>query len=119
MSNSWWERKLGTEAQRAPSHPPSIPTPPPQAAPVPARAVENSQQVDLTQDNFVDAAQTWQGGEGARTETQSCPSCGSSLYFSRSNSGTMVTQAGQVSAAPRCYECGYMPGRDMQGQPPA
>lgn len=119
MSSSWWERKLGNPAQRPPSHPPAAPAPPPQLRPVPQHTVTQSQQINLTQDNFVDAAQTWQGGEASRKETQNCPSCGSSLFFSRANAGSMVSQAGMVSAAPRCYECGYMPGRAAQGVPPA
>lgn len=120
MSASWWEKKLGNpQPTRQPSHPPAAPAPPPRLNPIPQPARQQSQQVHLTQDNFVDAAQTWQGGEAAIKETQNCPNCGSSLYFSRSNSGGMVSQSGMVTAAPRCYECGFMPGRQMQGVPPA
>jgi hypothetical protein len=120
MSSSWWERKLANpQPTRQPSHPPAAPAPPPRLAPVPQQTVQQSQQVHLTEDNFVDAAQSWQGGEASKKELQTCPNCGSNLYFSRSNSGGMVAQSGVVNAAPRCYECGFMPGRQMQGVPPA
>lgn len=119
MSTSWWEKKLGVPQQRQPSHPPAAPSPPPHLPQMKPQVQQQSTQVNLTEDNFVDAAQTWQGGEALRRETQSCPNCGSSLFFSRSNSGGMVSTNGMVTAAPRCYECGFMPGREMQGVPPA
>ena len=58
-----------------------------------------------------EALRLWQGGEGARRESGSCPECGSHLVFSRSK-GTTVNGA---APAPRCYECGWN-GRYSQGE---
>lgn len=112
--SDWWSKKLAnpqrTEARPLPPLTPPQTPPPwvPQAPQPPAQ---------ITDENALDAALTWRGGEGTRTETTSCPNCGSDLYFSRANSGGMVTPRGMATPAPRCYSCGFTPGHPMQGMP--
>jgi len=109
-SSGWWAKKLGTPAppqqQQAPSYPATGPVyrgP----APLPP-ATENTQ---VTKDNVVEMAGRWQGGQGTKTETSTCPQCGSGDYFSRTNvpgSKVINTNSGSTSgAAPHCYSCGY------------
>lgn len=110
-SSSWWAKKLANDQREvAPvSTPPTSAPPPPRVAPVPPMTQQSAPNIQVTGDNFAEASTMWQGGEATRTEVQSCPNCGSHLYFSRSNSGSSV--------APRCYECGFTEGRPMQGVP--
>jgi hypothetical protein len=74
--------------------------------------------MQVTGENINQAAGLWQGGQGTKTETSLCPNCGSDLFFSRSNSGSVISQNGMATPAPRCYSCGYTVGREMQGIPP-
>lgn len=107
-TGNWWVKKLGNPAQTPPTVPPlSTPTrvpPMPPATPVQGETLSET-------------GLAWRGGDATRTETARCPNCGSDLYFSRSNGGTTVTSGGLASPAPRCYACGYTPGRSMQGMP--
>lgn len=75
--------------------------------------------VTVTADNFAEASTHWQGGDATRQESQNCPNCGSNLFFTRANAGTLYSQNGMAAPAPRCYACGFTPGREMQGVPPA
>lgn len=109
---SWWAAKL---AAQTPTQQPVLP---PTSAPAPARlpsipqpTVQSAPNVAVTGENISEVAMLWTGGEATRTETSRCPNCGGDHFFSRSNAGSMV--------APRCYDCGYTQGRQMQGLPPA
>jgi hypothetical protein len=114
--SDWWSKKLNTPRHDPPpaSRPPDRVLP---AMPPPQQRVTPS--VTVTPDNFAEASTHWQGGDATRTEHGSCPNCGSDLYFSRANAGTLISQNGQAAPAPRCYACGFTPGREMQGVPPA
>ena len=112
--SDWWAKKLGNQP---PARQPLPPLAPP-APPAPRWQPETPQPpAQITDENALDAAFTWKGGEGTRTETTPCPQCGSDLYFSRANSGGMVTPRGMAAPAPRCYSCGFTPGHPMQGMP--
>lgn len=115
MSSSWWERNLGT-----PRHdPPPATRPPDRTLPaMPRQTPQNAPNIQVNADNFAEASTHWSGGDAARTEQQSCPSCGSDLYFSRANAGSVYSQNGSAAPTPRCYACGFSPGREMQGVPP-
>lgn len=111
-SDSWWTRKLVGDAPPVrTSTPPASPPAPVRIPPRPPVTQRSAPNVQVTGENFAEASTLWQGGDGVRTEVQSCPNCGSDLYFSRSNSGSRV--------APRCYACGFTDGRPMQGVPSA
>lgn len=69
----------------------------------------------VTSDNFLEAAEQYQGGEGSRNSGR-CPNCGSGNYFAIQ--GSIVSQNGMASAPPRCYDCNFVPGRTSQGMPP-
>ena len=114
--SDWWSRKLSAPKQDLPpaSRPPDriLPAmPPPQQRTTP--------NVTVTADNFAEASTHWQGGDATRQESQNCPNCGSNLFFTRANAGTLYSQNGMAAPAPRCYACGFTPGREMQGVPPA
>lgn len=121
-SSSWWARKLGTEPQQpapqwspapvqtVPGHAASYPaTGPAYQGPPPMGA--QTQHIQVTKDNVVALTGLWQGGQGTKTETQRCPQCGSSDYFSRANvSGSKMvnTNSGTMAhAAPHCFDCGH------------
>ena len=113
-TSSWWSKKLGTEPQRP------LYTPQPQyqqPSPQYPQQQQQQQQPQVTADNLLDAAHAWRGGEATRKETRNCPSCGSDLYFSRTNGGGVPTERGMVTPDPRCYSCGYTEGHQMQGMP--
>lgn len=86
---------------------------------MPQPTAQSAPNIAVTQDNIGEVAMLWQGGEATRRETGRCPQCGSDLYFSRTNTGGIASSAGMSTPAPRCYECGYTEGRQMQGLPPA
>lgn len=113
--STWWERKLN-----APAHtPPPASRPPDRNLPrLPEQTPRNAPNIQVNADNFAEASTHWSGGEGTRTETGICPNCGSDLYFSRSNAGAVYSERGTAAPAPRCYACGFTPGREMQGVPP-
>lgn len=81
----------------------------------------------MARGDVIGAAYAWEGGEGTKTETNKCPQCGSSNYFSRQNrpapgvnvgggaSGTLVTQNGRFQVASRCFDCNYNGLYDLQG----
>lgn len=117
MSSSWWSKKLGTPA--APPPPATAPLPPARIAPVPQHDERTVRNVQVTGENFAETSALWEGGDATRTETSSCPNCGSDLYFSRSNAGGVMGQSGSAAPTPRCYACGFSPGREMQGVPPS
>jgi len=114
--NDWWSRKLNAPKQE----PPTATRPPDRILPaMPPPAQRMTPQMTVTPDNFAEASTHWQGGDAARQEAQNCPNCGSNLFFSRANAGTLYSQSGMAAPAPRCYACGFTPGREMQGVPPA
>lgn len=113
--SDWWTRKLSGN----PSSPPPANRPPDRVLPrLPEQTPKNAPQIQVNADNFAEASTHWTGGEATRTETGNCPNCGSDLYFSRSNGGAVYSERGQAAPAPRCYACGFTPGREMQGVPP-
>lgn len=87
------------------------PPPQPQYQPQVPQYQHPQQQVEVTLDNIVQAAAAWRGGEGTRTETQRCPSCGSDHYFSRAQGAHRGPPP-----APICYSCGHT-GLFQQGDP--
>lgn len=113
--SDWWARKLNAPKQDLPpaSRPPDRVLP---AMPPPQQRVTPN--VTVTPDNFAEASTHWQGGDATRQEAQNCPNCGSNLFFSRANAGTLYSQNGMAAPAARCYACGFTPGREMQGVPP-
>lgn len=115
--SGWWDKKLNA----APRHDlPPANRPPDRVLPaMPPAQQRVTPNIAVTADNFAEASTHWQGGDATRTEYGSCPNCASDLYFSRSNAGTIYNQAGAAAPAPRCYACGFSPGREMQGVPPA
>lgn len=117
MSSSWWSKKLGTDQPATPP-PATRPPDPVRLPPVPQHNSQTVQNVQVTGENFASTSSMWQGGDATRTETSNCPNCGSDLYFSRTNAA-MITQSGSASPTPRCYACGFAPGREMQGAPPS
>ena len=115
--SDWWSRKLNTTPRQ---DPPPATRPPDRVLPaMPPPAQRVTPQMTVTGENFAEASTHWQGGDAARTEHGMCPNCGSDLYVSRANAGTLISQNGQAAPAPRCYACGFTPGREMQGVPPA
>lgn len=114
--SDWWSRKLGGQPHVPP---PAEPRPPARVAPMPPQTPKNAPHIQVTAENFAEASTMWSGGDASRTEHGNCPNCGSALYFSRANGGTLYSERGQATPAPRCYECGFSPGREMQGVPPA
>lgn len=53
-------------------------------------------------------AKMWRGGEATRTETDTCPRCGSGHYFSNRGSVQFNATSGQSSPPkPTCFTCGY------------
>ena len=112
-TSSWWSKKLGTEQQQ---QQPSSARPNMHTTHALPSYAPQSQQPQVTPTNLMEAAGAWNGGE-ARKETQSCPNCGSNLFFSRSNTGSMPTEWGMATPPPRCYSCGYTVGRPMPGIP--
>ncbi len=116
MSSGWWEKKLGS----TPAAPPPAVRPPDRTLPrLPEQTPRNAPSIQVTPDNFAEASTHWQGSQAAREGTGMCPNCGSDLFFSRSNTGTVMSDRGMAAPAPRCYACGFTPGREMQGAPPA
>lgn len=117
-SSSWFARHLGT----APPAQPQAYQPPPQQYQQPQAPVYPQQQGYPPQGypqqqapqmppqapainsihDVVPAMGMWQGGEGTRTETQRCPSCGGDHFFSRSQGARRGPPP-----APTCYDCGY------------
>lgn len=119
--STWWERKLSPQPnQQRPAPTNYPPTPAPAPAPSRVAPLPQSNQPQVTPENFAEASTQWAGGEATARETSNCPNCGSSLFFSRDNAGGLRSQSGMsVAPAARCYECGYTDGRDLQGAPPA
>lgn len=124
-SSDWYARKLGNQQPSSytrSSTPPSGPSAPARIEQVPQHTRAQQPEVQVTAENMAEAAALWQGGQGTKTETQSCPNCGSHLYFSRSNgtgesggSGAKVfTHSGAMPVAARCFSCGYSPNKPMQ-----
>lgn len=113
MSSDWWARKLGNAPAAAPQQPsyPQYPTTQQPSHRPPPMGGGDTQHIQVTKDNVVELAGRWQGGQGTKTETQRCPSCGSGDYFSRANvsgSRTINTNSGVAAhAAPHCFDCGY------------
>lgn len=86
---------------------------------MPPPAQRTTPNVTVTPENFAEASTHWQGGDASRQEAMDCPNCGSNLFFSRGNTGNVMSPRGMAQPAPRCYSCGFSPGREMQGEPPA
>lgn len=118
MSSSWWAKKLGSAVSTTPPPPATRPLDPVRLPQVPQHNEQTAQNVQVTGENFAQTSTMWRGGDATRNETSICPNCGSDLFFSRSNAGTVVSQNGMASPTPRCYACGFAPGREMQGAPP-
>jgi hypothetical protein len=116
MSNGWWERKLGQPRREIPPATQPVDRSLPR---LPEQTPKNVPNITVTNDNFAEVSTQWSGGEATRREQMPCPNCGSELFFSRTNAGTVMSAGGMSSPAPRCYACGYSPGREMQGVPPA
>lgn len=50
----------------------------------------------------------WQGNpRGGAAETELCPDCGSSNYFSRASEAKINQYGQRVLPAPECFNCGY------------
>lgn len=118
-SASWYARKLaGSPAPstytapptNAPNYP-SGPAAPPYVPPVPPSSTPQ-----VTGENIAQVAGLWKGGQATKTETTRCPHCNSDHFFSMSNApgNRIATQNGMMSAAPRCYSCGYTTRHGMQ-----
>lgn len=116
--SDWWAKKLGQPEQpaRVWNQPPQRATPP---ITPPERTYQQAQgqDIEVNVENVFEATKVWQGGEANRKGIGNCPNCNSHLYFSRTNTGTVVTQNGAATPAPRCYSCGFTEGRQMQGLP--
>lgn len=83
-SQDWWAKKLGT-----PPQPPQV------GRPDPSPMMPPSQQPMSTMPQFQPQAQPSTERAQSARQTDVCPDCRSSNYFSFQN------------AAPRCYDCGY------------
>lgn len=110
MSNDdWWGRQLGQQpapSRQAPVYAPQTPVQQPQAPQyqVPAYQPQGATRGHgVTIENFMDAAASWAGGKGTKTETQPCPQCGGNHYFSRRPEGPSRLPP----PAPMCADCGY------------
>lgn len=107
MMSDWWSKKLSGEKptqERKFTYPATTFPAPTHIAP--ATQPNQPRAVDPTPpSSFTEALSRGitNGGEAARREVHTCPSCGSGFVFSRTK-GTMVNGA---SPAPRCYECGW------------
>lgn len=117
-TSSWWARKLGNPEPAQQPQPqygypqqPSYPATGPAYHGPPPQQPQSTQHIQVTKDNVVALTGLWQGGQGTKTETMRCPSCGSGDYFSRANvSGSKMvnTNSGTMAhAAPHCFDCGY------------
>lgn len=121
-SSSWWARKLGNEPAAPPQHQgypqqqgypqaPSYPATGPGYHGPPPQQPQTTEHIQVTKENVVALTGLWKGGQGTKTETQSCPNCGSGDYFSRANvSGSKMvnTNSGTMAhAAPHCFDCGH------------
>jgi hypothetical protein len=115
----FWDKHLGTPpAPAAPLPPPPVFSPTGQnlyQQVNPGLPSIPQQKPTVTSDNFLEAAEQYQGGEGSRNSGR-CPNCGSGNYFAIQ--GSIVSQNGMASAPPRCYDCNFVPGRTSQGLPP-
>lgn len=120
----WWSRQLGGNAPAPVVSTPPVTPPMHHALRVPAQTPQPAYQNPSGNTKVLDprrgpndqitmgeALRLWTGGEAARRETESCPSCGSHLVFSRSGLNGRINGA---SPAPRCYSCGWN-GRYEQG----
>lgn len=135
MSNSWYQRHVGTRGPVTPA----VPDPTrfiigpdgrayaiaPESAP--PEAISPSQQypaqpwnqgvlpgqAPLGQSRASDALLYWKGRDGARADSGRCPNCGSTNYFPtmRAESDT-GGESGKISAG-HCAGCGF---RDIQGR---
>jgi len=124
-ASSWWARKLG-QAPEVPvgqhsyaptGYAPGYVPAPAQVVPQPAWAGPEVNEAPFIEDPTVPGGKrlNWRspgflkGGQGNREETQRCPQCNSTNYFSlRQNS--KVTQNGHVPPAPQCFNCSYNGG---------
>lgn len=91
----WYARRLQQPAPPPPTNLPQAPLPQPQQAPAPPPPGAEPESLS---DALANPYTTSRGGQAAKTEHGSCPECGSTNFFSRSN-----TDGGK----PRCYDCGY------------
>lgn len=124
MSADWYAKKLGNPRPGPrESTPPYTPSVPQRIAEVPTHSRSQQQpEVKVTAENLAEAAALWKGGQGTKTEQQTCPHCNSDLYFSRANgtaetggSGARVfTNHGMATVAPRCFSCGFSSALPMQ-----
>ena len=81
-----------------------------------SRSTQQVQQVQppvqpeqVTIENLYEAAGSWKGGPGAKTDPYPCPQCGSNHFFSRANGKR------GPSPAPHCFNCGFNEGMFEQG----
>jgi hypothetical protein len=130
-AQDWYARHFGGEKQSAPPVSPQGYQPPPGYTLVPVEQTatqvmpwENQGRPDPWQqlpavdtskiprgyvkpDNFMEMAQYWRGGQGAKS-AEPCPEC-NGVLFRRFN--------GRMEAAPMCTQCGWN-GLFSQGQQP-
>lgn len=123
MADNWWARKLAqTQGPQPLQQPPTMFA----RGPAPYQHPQQQQYVQappVAPQNFADAIAAVQrgilptnGDVATRTETQPCPACGSTHFFSRRNGGAVTTQRGMATPAPQCYTCGYN-GKFEQADP--
>jgi len=100
-----------------------LPQPQPQPVAAPVAAPQQQQQITgkenfqaLVQDKqsrgehvtFTGLSRSWKGGEAMQTEGHiTCPSCGGSHLFTRSNVRIMNESGVSGHARPRCFDCGW------------
>lgn len=116
--SDWWSKKLAGEKPTPPrqqfTHP--VTTIPVSSVPVTQHPVtQTPQQPEHKPESFSEALRMGitKGGEASRHDTMSCPACGGSYVFSRTDvhGGTNINGS---APAPRCYTCGWN-GKFQQG----
>lgn len=121
MTDSWWARKLG----RAPANSPQPRYEGPSGPPAPFVAPAFNRPPNVAEGGPPQAwvidgngekrlnVGAWQGGAGTKTEHLTCPNCGSSHYFSRTNAegggraGIINKNGDFCPPAPQCANCSY------------
>lgn len=113
-SNSdWYAKKLGGGAappQRSDPTPRFTPMPgqsaPPRRPPTPEQPYEEDEDVPEGHIRVGNAITKWRGGAGNKDAT-SCPECGSSNYFTRTNREGGGRWSSDRYPAPHCFDCGF------------
>lgn len=108
----WYARKMAAlrgphQAQQRPTSVPSARFQPQPQPPQPQQFVQQFQQPQVapppvTIDNLWHAMQNWKGGKAHKLDSEPCPECGSSNYYSRSDGARRGPPP-----APHCFSCGF------------